>query len=396
MSASPTNTQKLRQGFSTGACVTAVITAAWAALREQEKRVVFAETKQWEVLFPDGKRREIKLAHTTPGFCSLIKDGGDDPDCTHGAEVHARLRRAEKNEATDRDYLLPIGDGWLILRAVEGIGLCTRPGLDCEQGHWAINPGPRRMISENLLSLGFGKNCFLAEIGIKNGEQLAKKTLNAQLGVLGGLSILGTSGLVRPFSHEAYIQTIRICLRALKLEGEKEVVFCTGGRTQSTARKHLTTLPETAFVCMGDFLGDSLRAARDLSFERVTIACMPGKLCKYAAGFDNTHAHKVDQDIPLFLRVWEELSPVTKAEKDAISACASVRQALEHVSPDLHIPLFRALSERAFAQFRQKTTVSEEHSALPASPLFFRLLVCHFDGTLLLDINSDAPPQTCL
>lgn len=377
----------LRKGYSTGACVTTVITAAWVSLQSSgpnaERRT--GDNMVWDVLFPDGEKRALPLKQISPGFAALIKDGGDDPDCTHGAEIYARVRPARSEEAGPEDYVICAGGGMMILRAVEGIGLCTRPGLDCERGHWAINIGPRRMIADNLTWRGLDSGCFLAETGVINGEKLAQKTLNAQLGVLGGISILGTTGIVRPFSHEAYIETIRICMRSTRLMGFEEVVLCTGGRTQSAARRHLPDIPEVSFVCMGDFIADSLRAARDQEMKRVTIACMPGKLCKYASGFENTHAHKVDQDLPLFLKTLEKFHTPTEEERTDIASCASVRQALEHVPAEYHLPLFADLCRQAFVQFARR-----------APQIHFRLLIYYFDGSLLLDEHSTPSPPPCL
>ena len=379
MSSTPT-ARTLKQGYSTGACVTACIAAAWDSLKSPNNK-----EKNRSLLFPDGKERILPLKERSEGFASIIKDGGDDPDCTHGAEIYARIRPAQAEEANPEDYLLCIGQAKLILRAVEGIGLCTRPGLDCEQGRWAVNIAPRRMMSENLHREGLESGCFLAEIGVKNGEKLAKKTLNAQLGILGGISILGTTGIVRPFSHDAYIETIRICIRSTRLMGFDEVVLCTGGRTQSSARTHLPHIPEVSFVCMGDFVGDSLRTAKAQNMKRVSIACMPGKLCKYAAGFENTHAHKVDQDMLLFLRTLEKFHTSEDSDRDAILSCASVRQALEYVPEHLRITLYGDLCRQAFAQF-----------ALKAPGLEFRLLVYNFDGILLLESQSTTTPPCLL
>lgn len=355
------------------------MTAAWSSLlnpNAPENRKT-----DWEILFPDGKRRMLSLKERSAGFASIIKDGGDDPDCTHGAEIYARIRHAQPHEAAEQDYLLEAGNALILLRAVEGIGLCTRPGLDCDKGRWAINAGPRRMMVDNFMALGLASGCFLAEIGVKNGELLAQKTLNARLGVLGGISILGTTGIVRPFSHEAYLETIRICMRSTRLLGFDDIVLCTGGRTESTARKQLPGIPETSFVCMGDFIGESLRSALEQNMKRVTIACMPGKLCKYAAGFDNTHAHKVDQDMNLFLKTLETIHMPDQTTRQTISRCTSVRQALEQITADCRLPLLAALCRQAFAQF-----------SLKAPGIAFRLLVCDFDGSLLLDISSNSSP----
>lgn len=368
-----TNARHLRKGYTTGACVTAAIMAAWRTLHSE----VQEKSPEQTILFPDGQKRELPLKEQSSGFASLIKDGGDDPDCTHGAEIYARIRPAFQEEAGEHDYIIQSGNGLLLLRAIEGIGLCTRPGLDCMPNHWAINQGPRRMIADNLADLQEFSGCYLAEIGVKNGSRLALKTLNSQLGIQGGISILGTTGIVRPFSHEAYIETIRICIRSTRLSGLDEVVLCTGGRTQSTARKYLPSIPGPSFVCMGDFIAESLNSARDQCLPRVTVACMPGKLCKYAAGFDNTHAHRVRQDIDLFLKTLLRFHTASPDEQHAIADCASVRQALEHVPFHLRLPLLKDLCRQAFDQFARR-----------APHITFRLLLCDFDGSLLLDTTS--------
>ena len=157
----------------------------------------------------------------------------------------------------------------------------------------------RRMIAENLRRAGLDAGCWLLEIGVENGEELAKHTLNPLLGVVGGISILGTTGLVRPYSHEAYIETVRICVKSHHTAHGTTMVFCTGGRTKSGAERRLPHLPETAFACIGDFIAESLAAACEYGMREIAVACMAGKLCKYAAGFENTHAHKVSQDMDL-------------------------------------------------------------------------------------------------
>ena len=286
--------KNLRWGYSTGACAAAAAKAAWIRLTRGG-----APQSIW-VHFLDGRERELPLLQSDEKHMAVIrKNGGDDPDCTHGATLYADIRACLSGEIRAEDYVLQIGNGTLILRGAEGIGLCNRRGLDCELGRWAINTGPRNMISENLRRAGFSSGCWLLEIGVENGEELAKHTLNSHLGIMGGISLLGTTGLVRPYSHEAYIHTVRICVKSHFLSGGSTMVFCTGGRTKSGAEIHLPQLPATAFVSIGDFIAESLAAACRYGMREIAVACMPGKLCKYAAGFENTHAHKVSQDMDL-------------------------------------------------------------------------------------------------
>lgn len=371
----------LREGYSTGACAAAVCAAAW-------RRVSGEAPGEIGVLFPDGVTRTLRLLERrgAENGAAVRKDGGDDPDCTHGAVIYARIRPCAEDEAASQDYVLAVGKGRAILRAVEGIGLCTRPGLDCEPGKWAINVVPRRMIRENLRSAGMNAGVWLVELGVERGGILAEKTLNARLGVLGGLSILGTTGIVRPYSHEAYAATIRLCVRALRREGGRDVVFCTGGRTRTGAMRHLPGLPEPAFVFIGDYIADSLAAAGDEGMRSVTVACMAGKLCKYAAGFDNTHAHRVAQDMALLRR---EAAPLLQAAgeghavlADALDACVSVREALIALPEAVAEPLLRRLATLALDRFAARL----DKGLASGAPPVLRLLLFDFEGRFLMDV----------
>ena len=163
-----------------------------------------------------------------------------------GEDLAQNGRTLLVNGKVENNAVVAFDGGTVAAGALAGVGLCTRPGLDCEQGKWAINTGPRRMIAENLHHAGLDAGCWLLEIGVENGEELAKHTLNPLLGVVGGISILGTTGLVRPYSHEAYIETVRICVKSHHIPHGTTMVFCTGGRTKSGAERRLPSLPETA------------------------------------------------------------------------------------------------------------------------------------------------------
>ena len=263
-----TEQKTLRWGYSTGACAAAVATAAWLRLTRPETSLPAIP-----MLFLDGRERILPLLEQDEGHMAAArKDGGDDPDCTHGAILFGNMRSCSASDARKEDYTLSVGGGTVILRGAAGVGLCTRPGLDCEQGKWAINTGPRRMIAENLHRAGLDAGCWLLEIGVENGEELAKHTLNPLLGVVGGISILGTTGLVRPYSHEAYIETVRICVKSHHIAHGTTMVFCTGGRTKSGAERRLPSLPETAFACIGDFIAESLAAACEYGMREIVVA----------------------------------------------------------------------------------------------------------------------------
>lgn len=366
-----TEQKTLRWGYSTGACAAAVATAAWLRLTQPETPL-----PALRMLFLDGGERILPLLEPDEGHMAAIrKDGGDDPDCTHGAILFGNMRECSASDAREEDYTLNVGGGTVILRGAAGVGLCTRPGLDCEQGKWAINTGPRRMIAENLRRAGLDAGCWLLEIGVENGEELAKHTLNPLLGVVGGISILGTTGLVRPYSHEAYIETVRICVKSHHTAHGTTMVFCTGGRTKSGAERRLPHLPETAFACIGDFIAESLAAACEYGMREIAVACMAGKLCKYAAGFENTHAHKVSQDMELLRAEVRKHLPGEKALHDALAHSVSVREALLSI-PEADRPgILRRLARTALGQFARRC----------GEGVALRLLVFDFEGHFLFE-----------
>ncbi|MEG2139561.1 MAG: cobalt-precorrin-5B (C(1))-methyltransferase CbiD [Bilophila sp.] len=375
----PSAPHSLREGFSTGACATALCVANW-----QRLTTGVADSTDVALLFPDGKIRTLAVRFQDNTTCTLTKDGGDDPDCTHGAAIYGRLCPCPLSEARPEDYCLAVGNATVVLRGVEGIGLCTRPGLDCEQGKWAINSVPRAMIAANLARAGMCSGSYLAELGIEQGATLAKNTLNPQLGIVGGLSVLGTTGLVRPFSHDAYIQTVRLCVNSNALLGGTSMVFCTGGRTKAGAERTLPDLPATAFVCIGDFIAESLRAACTFGMKDIVVACMVGKLCKYASGFDNTHAHKVRQDRNLLQQEVLRLLPDDKDVQDALADSVSVREALLFVPQEHRPAVLRSLADKALTHFVGHMTQLNSAEALPT----VRLLLFAFDGTLVLDVQA--------
>ena len=416
--------KNLRWGYSTGACAAAVATAAWLRVQHENGFPSGQNLKQCpannpasphnsvSVLFLDGVERELPLLPTenaAPGcshMAAILKNGGDDPDCTHGATLYADIHPCHIADAQQADYVLFLKNGTVVLRAVEGIGLCTRPGLDCEQGHWAINKGPRQMLSMNLERAGL-TGCWLLELGVQNGAELARRTLNGHLGVEGGISILGTTGLVRPFSNEAYIHTIRICLRRLSLETTQNihrndahtsaftqdicpdkqqntpvsghVVFCTGGRTKAGAETFFPNLPSDAFINIADFIAESLAAACAFNMREITIACMPGKLCKYAAGFENTHADKSRQNMDLFVTVVRQIVPERPDLYATLETTVSVREALLSVPPEHRKAVLHQLAVQALDQFEKFCSGTR----------LVQLLLFDFDGTVLMEISRE-------
>lgn len=298
---SPRPASALRSGFTTGA-------AAAAAARGALVRLLTGETPaSVAVPLPIGGELSIPIqeCRDIPGGgveCTVVKDAGDDPDVTHGAVIGARvwLDRGDTGPGpeheTGREVILPGSGAWHIrLAGGKGVGTVTRPGLDVAPGEPAINPGPRRMIREavaDLLSARSRTGGIRIEIFAPEGEALARKTLNARLGILNGISILGTTGIVRPMSHDAYVATIRSALSVARAAGIDAVVMTTGRRSERFAQALWPDLPETAFVQIGDFFETALASAASMGFREVRMAVFFGKAVKMAQGVPHTHAAK--------------------------------------------------------------------------------------------------------
>lgn len=278
-------TSKLRDGYTTGSCVAAGAVAAFRQLRYGERPESIA------LLLPGQTVLTIPVRLTGAGACTVVKDAGDDPDVTDGCEVEVRLAAAA-GRRSEHDFLECCGGGTLFIGAGGGVGLVTRPGLAVPPGFWAINPGPRRIIVDNLARAGLDHGCWQLTVTVPAGEKLAARTLNPSLGITGGISILGNSGLVRPYSHAAYAATIALQLRTLGAAGGKHAALATGSRTAAALARDYPALPAAGVIRIGDFIRVALRAAAGAGLARVIVGCMPGKLFKYACGDANTHAHR--------------------------------------------------------------------------------------------------------
>ena len=215
-------------------------------------------------------------------MCSVIKDAGDDPDITHGAEIGARVVWHAGGKAGE----ITIGGG-------QGVGRVTKPGLETPPGQPAITAGPREMIRRSALEAmaDHGLQGHVeTEISVPQGEELARHTLNARLGIVGGISILGTTGVVRPLSHESYVATIRAALSVARASGLTQVVLTTGRRSERFAQQHWPLLPEESFVQIGDCFAEAMAVAAERRFKKVTLAVFFGKAVKMAQGIAHTHA----------------------------------------------------------------------------------------------------------
>src|SRR6202011_295846 len=279
-----TQDRPLRRGWTTGACATAAAKAAYAALLTGEFPDPVAVT------LPRGKRVSFALALTRrdagSASAGVIKDAGDDPDVTHGALVLATVRAGAP------------GSG-VTFRAGVGVGTVTRAGLAVPPGEPAINPVPRRMIAQAIAEVAaaaHGTGDVEVEIGIADGERLAAKTLNARLGIIGGLSILGTTGIVVPYSCSAWIHSIYSGIDVARAAGITHIAGSTGSNSESAVQK-FHRLPEIALIDMGDFVGGMLKYLRRHPVARVTIAGGVGKMTKLAQGLVDLHSKRGSVDV---------------------------------------------------------------------------------------------------
>ena len=274
----------LRSGWTTGACATAAAKAAWTGL------CTGATPDSITITLPKGQRPIflIRDARMGEGWAeaTVEKDAGDDPDVTHGALITTRIERA-----------VP-GHG-LSFHAGEGVGTVTKPGLPIPVGDPAINPVPRRMIDEAVAEVS-AEHGIAADlrvtISVADGAALALKTWNPRLGIEGGISILGTTGIVRPFSCSAWIASIHRGIDVAVATGAEHVVGATGATSEGYV-KTLYDLPETAYLDMGDFAGGLLKYLRRHPVPRITIAGGPGKMTKLAQGALDLHSKRSQVDL---------------------------------------------------------------------------------------------------
>ncbi|SBT42339.1 cobalt-precorrin-5B (C(1))-methyltransferase [Micromonospora auratinigra] len=304
----------LRTGWTTGACATAAAKAAVTAL------VTGVPQREVEIGLPAGRRVTFPVARCAVQAARraeavVVKDAGDDPDVTHGAELTATV------DWRDRPGLRLDGG--------PGVGTVTKPGLGLAVGGPAINDTPRRMIGRAVAEV-----VDLTEVGVRvvisvpRGEIMARKTTNRRLGILGGISILGTTGIVRPFSTASWRASVVQAVHVMAAQGERTVVLCTGGRTERAARALLPELPEVCFVEVGDFTGAAVTAAVDDAMTGVVFVGMAGKLAKLAAGILMTHYTRSKVDLSLLGAVTAEAGGDTDLV-DAVTAANTGRHAYE-------------------------------------------------------------------
>ena len=261
----------LREGFTTGSCAAAAALASCLWQRDG------ACPERVGIVVPAGKTFAPEIIAHGGYVCGVIKDGGDDPDITTGSEVRARVRLMES-------------DGGIRFLAGDGVGTITLPGMKLPVGEAAINPVPRRMIEQAVRQV-FPARAAEVTVSIPGGEELAKRTFNPRLGVVGGLSVLGTTGVVHPMSEEALKETIRLELSVRKSQGAEEIGLVFGSQGERAAN---ALFPCMQAVQMSNFVGFALDSAAELGFLRVILLGQPGKLVKVSGGSMQTHSQYGD------------------------------------------------------------------------------------------------------
>lgn len=359
----------LRSGFTTGTAAAAAVKGAIS--------LILSGTAPSEVPITllTGDIISIPIHKCTledkeKAVCTVIKDAGDDPDITHKAEIGAKVLLKFHFSTPD-----------VVILGGKGVGLVTKPGLEIPPGEAAINPGPRKMIRQAVSEI-FAEHgisdvpAVQIEIFVPLGESLAQKTLNARLGILGGISILGTTGIVKPMSHEAYIATIASAMSVSRAAGLDHAVLTTGRRSERYARKVFVHLPEEAFIQIGDFFKISLESAVNKGFEKITLAVFFGKALKMAQGIPHTHAAKSDLTLH---RLSEQVFEITKNRafaKEILSA-NTARQAYDLIAKGC---------PRAISCVGKEMTASAESFA--GSKVKIRGIIFDYEGQVIFDSSG--------
>ncbi len=339
----------LRSGFSTGACAAAAAKAATLALLGGRSPC------QVEIPFPNSDRYGFSIHSCTVqdgrAAASVIKDAGDDPDVTNGAEIIASVSLQESDSEKEA----------VLIRAGSGVGTVTKPGLPISVGEPAINPIPRRMIreavTEALRELQTEVRLSVS-ISVRDGEELAEKTLNSRLGILGGLSILGTTGIVRPVSAKAWTDTIDTSMKVARAAGLKQVILSTGRTSEAAVQKRLR-LPEEAQVMMGDYLAYALRAAGRHGFRQIHLAGMWAKILKCALEIPQTHVRNGALETEQAAALLGEIG----LERDSVVSMATANTAREI----LHRLKKHGRDDLVLAVCIKAQQYAEECSGLPVS-----------------------------
>ncbi|MBE6288895.1 MAG: cobalamin biosynthesis protein CbiD [Bacteroidaceae bacterium] len=276
----------LHSGITTGTCATAAAIAAMYQIDGQHPQAV-------PVILPNGESIHVEV-HYGDNYAYVLKDSGDDPDITKGIEIRASVELVPMDtpitpeDQVDDDHLLPR----ILIKGGEGIGRITLPGFDYPPGSAAINKVPRQMIRQNLRLFQYNGQSLLVTISIPAGTEIAHKTFNPRLGIVGGISVVGVSGIIQPFSIEGFINSIKKCMNVAKAMGCQHLVLHSGAMSEKILQERHPDLPTQAFVEYGNYIGEALRLADEMKFQEITIGIMLGKAVKLAEGHLDTHSRE--------------------------------------------------------------------------------------------------------
>ena len=354
----------LRRGWTTGACATAATKAALTAILTGR----FPDPVT--ITLPRGQTPSFPLAREKLGqdeaMAAIVKDAGDDPDVTHGATIIATVRRG-------------VAQSGIVFQAGEGVGMVTLPGLPIEPGEAAINPVPRKMMAETVESLcaehGVTPDVEI-EISVPGGQALADKTWNPRLGIKGGLSILGTTGIVNPFSCAAWIHSIHRGIDVARAAGLEHVLGSTGSTSEKTAQE-LFGLPDIACLDMGDFAGGLLKYLRQHPLPRLTIAGGFAKLSKLAQGALDLHSGRSQVDMEWLA---EKAGPdLNQNLREKILSANTALEVLELTREEgIDLPAI-------IARYARQTALD----TLRGAPVAVDILVTDRNGTILAQYGTD-------
>ena len=299
----------LHSGLTTGTCATAAAIAATIRLIKGEM------PKEVPVMLPDGETIMVAVDYGED-YAYCTKEAGDDPDVTNGIEVRAKVIASDNHGLTRTDPICAEKEvrnspqKSVAIYGGEGVGRFTLPGFDYPPGEAAINKAPREMIRHNLQTILSPLTSHLlplkVTISVPDGEEIARRTFNPRLGIEGGISIIGVSGIVKPFSEEAFIDSIRKCMEVAKASGSERVVINSGGKSERFVKTLYPELPRQAFVEYGNYIGETLKIAHELSIPKVTLGVMLGKAVKLAAGHLDTHSRKTTMDLGFIQQMLQE------------------------------------------------------------------------------------------
>ena len=363
----PKKPKGTRKGYTTGACSAAAARAATMGLLSGKV------PEEIESLLPNGQRVMFTVEEGGVDNCSahavIIKDAGDDPDCTHGAHLTVDVR------------LLPDSANCVQLKGGDGVGTITMRGLGLEVGGPAINPVPRKNIEANIREIAselLQTQGLEVTVSVPGGRDMAKKTLNDRLGIMDGISILGTTGIVHPYSTAAFRASVVQGVEVAANQGQYAVVLTTGGRTEKFTIRELPDLDPACFVQMGDFLGPALDSAQKVGIQQIIIGGMVGKLTKIAQGEVITHARRNPVNTQLLADIAAEVGADAEVCAE-IAAGETARFAGERMHElGFAEAFYKALCTRVVATL--KSRYPERFS--------YRILMCDFEGRKLVDYEE--------